>query len=35
MIDVDVNGVQKILAGLNNHKAAGPYGVTARIPKNF
>ena len=26
-IDVDVNGVQKLLAGLNIHKAAGPDGI--------
>ena len=34
-IDVDVNGVQKLLAGLNIHKAAGPDGITTRILKDF
>ena len=34
-IDIDTNGVRKLLAGLNIHKAAGPDGITTRILKDF
>ena len=34
-IEVYVNGVQKLLAGLNIHKAAGLDGITTRILKDF